>query len=523
MTNDLNNFGFEPTLAANMRSNKIDLKQTRKILDKYNAGAYDHIEPVRVTEIPSIDGKTIIDVSGEIKLTMNLTQAQANLDRLGLEIDLTALGKINGNQITFDRAALTKLGIFLYPVLSYGILNGGSASSYFDSKKNESFNQTLYELCHEQYELLQKIGATLPKGLVPAYLNPDNTPGATFMELKMRSILIEFWRYQNISGKSVPTTDLIYQMTSVHNNDLINEAYITYGESPYLKELMATTKLDPTKVLTGVQPMLAAYSHSNQGKPKTVFNQAYGKSGETLPMPGGHGQNFYVLKEVYQTMLAHGKKYVYLGNVDNLGNNINPVCLALLALQHKQAGFDFSFRTAVDIKGGILIKDQYQRLNCADIGPAISTAEVLKAESSGKRILFNCATGLFDLEYLVQHLDLIIDTLPVRISDQDKDAGMYSQAEQVTWEVIGLLDDFLIFGVDKYERFLAAKLVLENLMASGVALNNPAYPTDSRPEHDLKGIASKLNQGLQQLLETTYGMKLHQGRWEPKTAVELLK
>ena len=33
--------------------------------------------------------------------------------------------------------------------------------------------------------------------------------------------------------------------------------------------------------------------------------------------------------------------------------------------------------------------------------------------------------------------------LPVRFSDQDKDAGRYSQAEQVTWEIIGMLEDFI--------------------------------------------------------------------------------
>lgn len=517
----MNNFGFENSLADNMRANKIDLEQTRKILDKYNAGEYDHIEPVHVSDIPDVDGQTIIDISGEVALTLPLATAKKNLNRLDCEIDIEKIGQCHNDMISFDRAALTKLGIALYPLLSYGILNGGSASSYFDYKKNESFNQTLFELSRQQYERLQKIGATLPKGLVPAYINPDDTPGASFIELKMRALLIECIRYYKQTGQKLSPKYFMYQMTSVLNNDIIEKAYYEYRQSPYLSELAAATDFVPDDCLTGIQPMLAAYSHSKFGKPKTVFAEAHGKSGQTLPMPGGHGQNFYVLADVYRSLLQQGKRYVYLGNVDNLGNTIDPVALALLALQHKQAGFDFSFRTAVDIKGGILIKDQYNRLNCADIGPAISAADVLAAESSGKRILFNCATGLFDLEYLVNNLDSIINNLPVRFSDQDKDAGLYSQAEQVTWEVIGILDDFLIFGVDKYQRFLAAKLVLENLMASGVALENPEYPTDERSEKDLRGIAQHLNTGLRERLATVYGMKLENGHWIPKKIEEL--
>ena len=110
----------------------------------------------------------------------------------------------------------------------------------------------------------------------------------------------------------------------------------------------------------------------------------------------------------------------------------------------------------------------------------------------------------------------------MRFADQDKDAGRYSQAEQVTWEIIGMLDDFFIFGVSKYDRFLAAKLLLDCLMTSGIGLNDPSYPTDPNPAVDLRRIAAELNAGLVRKLSTVYGMKLVSGRWEPKTAVELV-
>ncbi|MBN2340401.1 MAG: UTP--glucose-1-phosphate uridylyltransferase, partial [Deltaproteobacteria bacterium] len=215
------------------------------------------------------------------------------------------------------------------------------------------------------------------------------------------------------------------------------------------------------------------------------------------------------------------KRFVYLGNVDNLGATVHPVCLSLMALQGNEAGFDFSFRTPVDVKGGVLVVDNHDKLNCADMGVAISKEDVLAREAKGDRILFNCATGLFSLDYLVKNIDDIVNNLPMRISDQDKDAGKYSQAEQVTWEVIALLDNPVIFGVDKYSRFLAAKLLLEGLMTSGIGLDHPDFPTDKDEAKDLKRIARKLNAGLTALLEGAYGMKYTGERWIPKTVAEL--
>jgi UDP-N-acetylglucosamine pyrophosphorylase len=462
-------------------------------------------------------------MTGEITEKIDLTTAQKNIDRLGLSLDLSRIGTVDGAEITFDQAALTRLGIMLYPVLAYGILNGGSASSYIDYKKNKSFHETLFEICHHEFEILEKISKGKPKGLTPAYINQDGTPGPSFIELKMRALLIEILKYQIILGEHPKVLLPMFQMTSVYNNKEIQEEYLEYAKNDLLAELSQETGTRITAVKTGIQPMLAAYSPSNAGKPKTIFTRAYGRENSALPMPGGHGQNFIIMRQVYQELVDSGIKYIYLGNVDNLGFTVDPAGLAIMALQNKQAGFEFAFRTVVDVKGGVLIEDQYHRLNCADIGPAISKTEVLQAEKSGKKILFNCAIGLFDLEYLVKNLDHIIDNLPMRFSDQDKDAGVYSQAEQVTWEIIGMLDDFLIFGVDKYERFLAAKMLLEGLMTSGIGLDNPAYPKDPDPEKDLKTMAIKLNQGLQAKLSGVFGMKQTGGRWVPKTIAELKK
>lgn len=104
-------------------------------------------------------------------------------------------------------------------------------------------------------------------------------------------------------------------------------------------------------------------------------------------------------------------------------------------------------------------------------------------------------------------MDYIIENLPVRFSDQDKDSGKYSQAEQVAWEVMGLLEKLLIFTVDKYDCFVAVKILLENLMTSGLKLDHPHYPVNQDPVKNLKAIARKLHNGLVRKLSTVYGMK----------------
>jgi hypothetical protein len=339
----------------------------------------------------------------------------------------------------------------------------------------------------------------------------------------MRHLLLSIHRYQQELGVSPGSWDSgqlapgapFFQMSSVNNDAELEERYQDYNESPLLKKLMEDTGFTITEPLTGVQPMIAAYTHSEEGRPKSFFSKAFGEEGRPLPLPGGHGQNFSVLSDVYRKLRDMGKRFVYLGNVDNLGFTLDPVGIAYLALSGKNAAFDFSFRTSVDVKGGILVRDQSQHLNCADIGPAISKEEVLRVEEAGTPILFNCATGLFDLDYLVPNLERIVEDLPVRFSDQNKDAGRYSQAEQVTWEVLGIIDNYLVYGVEKSRRFLAAKMLIDTLMTSGLRLDDPNYPTAEDPSADLKRTASMLNNGLQRALVEEYGMKLDGERWVP--------
>lgn len=520
--------GLPQALVDDMERKKIDIGLTLSILENYNNGRYDHVQPVEVEAIPAVDGKTILDMTHPLSLRLSRRAIEERIEELGageMVPDSVRRRIFHGEDdlVVLDREALELLGTELLPLLSYGILNGGSATSYADRTKNSGFNSDLFTLLEPEFERIAELSSGRAKGLTPGFMNPDGSPGPSFIELKMRALLIESLRRQALSDSRTAIAPglPLFQMTSVSNDAEVAAAYDGYRESRLLKPLMALTGLDPTRAETAVQPLIAAFTHSEEGRPKRVFDRANGRANSSLALPGGHGQNFAVLQEVYRRLLDSGKRFVYLGNVDNLGFTVDPVELAYLALSGRQAGFDFAFRTPVDVKGGILVRDRNSGLTCADIGPAISTEEMLKAEESGAGILFNCATGLFDLQYLVSHLDHIIDDLPTRFSDQSKDAGRYSQAEQVTWEILGMLDNFLVFGVNKWKRFLAAKLLMETLMTSGVKLKNPHYPRSTVPAADLHGTAEKLHAGLADRLENVYGLRLEDNRWVPAPPEEL--
>lgn len=516
----MNKTQLPPAIEQELILKKINRELTFSIMNKYNSGALSEPKPIEIAGLPGIDNKNIIDRKQLKTFQFPETHFKTQIQQLLPDRKLDTIGeKINGYiQLTMEE--LTLIGVLLYPKTAFGILNGGAATSYVDKKKNKAFNPELFNLYEEIFSKCAELSMGKAKGITPAIIQKDGTPGSSFMELKLRGLLIQALRYQILTGTKEKALFPLFQMTSTYNNTQIYEELKNYRESPYLKDLIMETGIPVTETKAGVQPLIAAFTPVESGKPLELYTFAWGKKNSLLPLPGGHGQNFFVLKDIYTGLYKQGKRYVYLGNIDNLGSTVDPVSLALLALSGKQAAFDFSFKTPVDVKGGILIRQTDGRLNCVDLGPAISKEEIEKHEESNNPVLFNCATGIFDLEYLVKNLDMIIDTLPVRFSNQDKDAGVYSQAEQITWEIMGILDDFLVFGVDKYERFLAAKMLIEGIMTSGIKLNDPHFPSGGEND-SLKNTAQNLYNGLIKKLTTDYGLELVKGEWVPKSSKAL--
>lgn len=488
----------------------VDLKLSLSILDDYNDGIAGNTAAVIPSGVPDIDGETIIDMRASTSFTIS-SEERENFCSAYPE----AASYLNTTEDeNISREELQNIGTALLPMFSYGFLNGGSATSYGDKKKNKGFNEELFKLYESEFEKLASDSKGKPKGVTPGFLQPSGEAGPSYMELKLRALLLMMKSYTELTGKKAANIPF-FQMTSISNDPEVQDALSHYIESPWLKPLAASMNLSSWMGYTAIQPLVTAYTHSSQGKKKELFRPF-------ITIPGGHGQCFRVLKETWQNLYDQGIRFISLGNIDNLGYTLDTLELALLAIRNRPAGFDESYKTAVDIKGGILVIDGEKRLNCVDLGVGISFDEAESLEASGKKILFNCGSGLFNLKWLLENIDRIIRDLPLRFSDQNKDAGIYSQAEQVTWEVIAMIENPLIFAVDKYDRFLAAKILLENMMTSGYKLNDPAFPSDNE-NGGIRETAGKLHQGLMEILKTKYGLKLQNKRWIPEESEGLIK
>lgn len=489
----------------------IDLELGKKILAAVNASRNLDAKTLDVDILPHPDGKDIFVLRSNMKFLVSKIKADEVLDKFSIPRSVIEDVPCDDGTLRFNFKTLHRLGLHLIPYLSYGILNGGMATSYCDIKNNSKFNPELFAQTETVFSILSEKYKGQPKGITPAYINPDGTPGYDFIELKMRSVLRHIQQSRKVTGK--PASEYqhaIFQMTSNNTDDKLASKYKEYKNSPILKDLIAQAGVDITEPESAIQPLIPAFTPTAAGYPLSFFKD---KNGDYYGLPGGHGQNFIVLRDIYKKLLAAGKKFVYLGNVDNIGFTITPVELAVLALSGRQATFDFSFKTPVDVKGGILIRERNGHLTCGDIGRAVSDAFVKKNEDAGIPILFNCATGLFNLEYLVENLDRIIENLPIRLSNQNKDIGQYSQAEQITWEVIGLLDNLIIFAVEKYERFIASKLLMDNMLASDLKCCRN-YLTENEDTDFVRAVRA-VQKGLVWNLREQYGLELKNGRWDP--------
>ncbi len=486
-----------------LASKGVDIDLSLNILKDYNSGIVGRNPDIIPVDVPLIDGERVIDISHSESFPVadeELTAFRSAYPEASEYLTPSSEG-------TLSRENLKKTGLLLMPRFSYGFLNGGSATSYGDIRKNRGFHSELYGFYEDEFLKQSEKVKGEPKGVTPAFLQPGGEEGPSYMELKLRSLLLQIKAYSELTGKKPSANMPFFQMTSVANNTRVQEALKEYRNSPWLKDLANSLDLDPWTGETSVQPLVTAYTHSSEGEEKKIHRPF-------IALPGGHGQCFRVLKDVWVKLYDRGIRFISLGNIDNLGYTPDPLELALLALKGRPAGFDESFKTQVDTKGGILVIDDKGKLNCADLGVGISVKDAEALEKSGKKVLFNCGSGLFNLQWLLSNIDSIIRDLPLRFSDQNKDAGLYSQAEQVTWEVISMIDDPLIFAVDKYKRFLAAKILLENMMTSGYRLSDPDF-VDKFGDKNLLDSAGRLHRGLQEILKNRYGLIFENNRWIP--------
>ncbi len=493
---------IHPRLLADCREKGIDIDHSLEILDFVNARSQasktDSTDKgcAAAPELPAPEDPRIVSAEGDRSLVISASRAREAFGEFALPPALLERARpapASSGSVVFDEELLREIGRRLYPRAAFGVLNGGSATSYADTKKNRAVDEAAFDAVKDDFERLAARFRGQPKGITPAYFNEDGSDGPSFLELKFRALLIEAAACRAL--EDAPSADIlpVFQMSSDGTREALAETYRTYRNSPYLKDLIERTACDPTKVLDATQPLLAALSPAKEDGTRGIFDRAWGREHSALPLPGGHGENFRVLKGVYQGLREKGIRFAWLGNVDNSGYTVDPVSLATLALSGRCAAFEFSGKSALDVKGGVLVKDG-ERLSVRDIGQSISWDEIHAAEERGGRAVFNCATGLFDLDYLVPRLDEISRKLPLHVTEQNKEAGHYAQAEQTTWEVLGLLDAPLILTVPRAKRFLPAKMLLETLMASprtAKLKDNEAIPRAVREDGERLRLAMK--------------------------------
>ena len=478
-------------------------------------------------EIPVTDGQSIIDFSSGINYKVSRQRIEELLSQYP-ELAASSMARrardIEHSKVELNEAELSEVGLLLSPRFAFGVLNGGSASSYFDRKKNRGFSPELFQILQDEFEFLSNKFASQPKALCPAFLNndgghdPSTGPsfGPSFIGLKLRALFSTLQKQeklrQNLGLASVPNDQTkFFQMTSQLTHAPLQD-YITNGgwqrDPAALKELASKLKWRPDEqIFSKQQPLIATFDRDKNSRPQS-WNFFRDKNGAYVPMPGGHGQCFFALKKLLHELYRQGTRYISLGNIDNVAYNPQPSFIGLLALSGRNGLFICSYRTAVDIKGGVLLRPRqtrHSRLNCFDIGVGVDKDILEVAENKGEDLLFNCAIGYFDLEALLQKIDHIIASLPLRISEQSKDRGHYWQVEQVTWEVIGLLNSVLIGAVRKEDHFLAAKLQLEAFVNTSYQLQRYA---DNPALQDLTNLARSFSSGYTKVLRRDCGFPI---------------
>lgn len=457
---------LHPKLQADLVSKHVDIERTQKIIQLEAENRHASTQRAPALELLPSDDPRIIKRHALTTQSVEYSRINGLFKSLDLPIDWVDELPRSTSQCLLDEKALETIGIRLYSKMAFGVLNGGMATSYTDTSKNKSLDASAMARLEAEFIQASELAAGIPKGIAPAFWNKDGSPGPSFLLLKLRSLLVKTHHYQVISGDTKSTALPFFQMSSIATHEPLQTALAEWQNSPLLQAWIEATGHSALESQTAIQPLLAALSHSKEGLPRHIFDRAWGKEHTGLALPGGHGENFRILAAVYKDLLKRGIRWASLGNVDNIAYTVDPVSLALCALTDAQAAFEFTPRGPLDVKGGALMSAPEGQLTIADIGLGISFEDIRSQEANGRSCLFNCATGLFDLEWLIPRLEMIADRLPLHISDQQKDAGAYAQAEQNTWEVLSLLERPLILEVDKRRRFLPAKMLLETLLSS---------------------------------------------------------
>lgn len=517
-------------LLNDMQTKGVNVKSALTLLDlvrsqdlKEQSNASSSMVAKESYTLPSAKDERIAYLDDSFTLKLEADELSEILLAHGLSFGGSVFTASQNSTITLSASDLDAIGIALYSVTAFCILNGGSSTSFFDESKNEALDANAFSSYAKIFSAFKEKYSGKAKSSVPAFIQKNSTPGPDFLSLKIRALLLKAIECRN-QNKGVDVFNKRFYVQSSHDRLPLQlcqltsratskdvEAILTnLFTNPMTKDLLSELKLDSYAYYGAEQELVAAFTHPSAGFPRKIFENANGKKDSCIALPGGHGQNFSIMADIYKKLEQEGYRYLYLTNIDNLAALPSPRQIAVLALSKKNASFDFSFRTEADVKGGILAIRSDSHLDCAELGASMSLDDVKNLEKLGQASLFNCATGLFCLKTLNENIPMISQKLPVRITNQNKDSGLYSQGEQLAWEVLGLLDNYIINAVKKQDRFLSAKVFLETLIASAVLDSSKIkWKNDG-----MKKAALELEEGLKAVLKREYGLHQKNGIWQ---------
>ncbi|MDR3201488.1 MAG: hypothetical protein LBT68_08500 [Spirochaetales bacterium] len=198
-------------IAQSMKQQGIDEQLTLRILDAWNSGRRQTSGKPLTGGFPKPDGRTILDMTRLPGYSVSEKDARQRLAPLlpGIRLedfsapaaDRAAKTGNSGEMLFFSRENLETLGTLLFPYISFGVLNGGSATSYCDTKKNEAASSPLFSLLAGPFGESAASAQGKPKGITPAYANPGGSPGYSFLELKLRCLLLQARRWRALAAR----------------------------------------------------------------------------------------------------------------------------------------------------------------------------------------------------------------------------------------------------------------------------------------------------------------------------------
>ena len=119
---------------------EIDFELGKKILAAVNASRNLEVKTLDVDILPHPDGKDIFVLRSNMKFPISRAQTEKVLEKFSIPHSVMEGVKCTDGTFCFTFDTLHRLGLYLIPYLSYGILNGGMATSYCDVKNNSKFN-----------------------------------------------------------------------------------------------------------------------------------------------------------------------------------------------------------------------------------------------------------------------------------------------------------------------------------------------------------------------------------------------